>query len=282
MNKLTSIKIYFLLSALLIFVSACTIEPIRNDNREIIKDAPDWVNKGSRLDTIKTGHIFYGVSFASPQGDLALQKSIADDASAKEVEKLLRSYLEMVSNRYIASNKENERGGNKLAVYREIDIAVASQIKEGVEHRIDAALARQYKDKEQIPSKLKEDISQLVNDSMVRQVRNTISYNKDFYYQIEDEISHQILEKAAQQLKSTIAVHLTAVKIMDSWRDSKTKIVWSLSALELKAVKNSMGSIKDLNVDIKAYFDANADNIFDSIIRDRDNVDPFYFFKSSN
>ncbi|MGV8934889.1 MAG: hypothetical protein ACOH1I_09705 [Gallionellaceae bacterium] len=281
MKKLSSIKIWFLMFSLLILVSACTIEPLRNDKREVIKDAPDWVNKGSRLDTEKTARIFYGVSFALPQGDLGLQKSIADDASAKEVEKVLLTYLDAVSNDYMTSTRTSERSGNKPAVYREIDSTVPSQVAEGIQHRIDEAIARQYKDKDknQISPKLKEEISQRVKDSMVRQTQNTIAYNTDFYYQLEDEISRQILGRAAQQLKNTVAVHLSAVKIMDTWRDSKTKTVWSLSALELKSVKNSMSTIKDLNVDLKAYFDGNADNIFDGMIRDRDSIDPFYFFK---
>lgn len=267
------------LSLLLAFISGCTIEPIRNETKEIIKDAPAWVNNGSRLEKNKAGRFFHGVSRALPQGDLALQKSIADDASVVEVGKVLTGYLDAVSNSYMTVSREGDNSGNKPGVYRDIDTAVTHQVTEAVQHQIDEAIARQYKDKDQVSAKFKSEITRQVNDTFFRQIKNTISYNTDFYSQLEDEITRQIKGSVVQEIKITASVHLPAVKIIDSWRDTNTKIIWSLSELDLKSLKSSMNTLKDLNVDLKTYFDNNAENIFDGMIQERDNVTPFFLFK---
>ncbi|MBI5626602.1 MAG: hypothetical protein HY935_05300 [Nitrosomonadales bacterium] len=70
-----------------------------------IKGAPDWVNKGSNILNDKDGRLFHGVGSASPMGDMALQKSVADDRARAEVARVLSSYMDVISSDYLSSAK---------------------------------------------------------------------------------------------------------------------------------------------------------------------------------
>ncbi|HEU0189598.1 MAG TPA: hypothetical protein VFQ97_06325 [Gallionella sp.] len=70
-----------------------------------IKGAPDWVNKGTNILNDKDGRLFHGVGSASPMGDMALQKSAADDRARAEVARVLSSYMDVVSSDYLSSAK---------------------------------------------------------------------------------------------------------------------------------------------------------------------------------
>jgi len=75
--------------------------------------------------------------------------------------------------------------------------------------------------------------------------------------------------------KKTIKVNLAGARTVENWRDPKTNMMWTLSELDLAHVKGTIAGISDMNVDLKSYFEANAEIVFDRIIRDRDNVNPF-------
>ncbi len=70
-----------------------------------LKGAPDWVNKGTNILNDKDGRLFHGVGSASPMGDMALQKSVADDRARAEVARILSSYMDVVSSDYLSSAK---------------------------------------------------------------------------------------------------------------------------------------------------------------------------------
>src|SRR3989338_6556854 len=70
-----------------------------------IKGAPDWVNEGSNILNDKDGRLFHGVGSASVMGDMALQKSVADDRARAEVARILSSYLDVVSNDFMSEAK---------------------------------------------------------------------------------------------------------------------------------------------------------------------------------
>jgi hypothetical protein len=87
-----------------------------------LKGAPNWVNEGTNILNEKDGRLFHGVGSASPTGDMALQKSVADDRARAEVARVLSSYMDVVSNDYMASAK----AGGAANVSEE---AVSRQIK---------------------------------------------------------------------------------------------------------------------------------------------------------
>ena len=126
MKNLFVIKKWLSLAVLVAVISGCSSEPTKVESNLGIKGAPDWVNKGSNTLGSKEGRLFHGVGSASPMGDMALQKSVADDRARAEVARVLSSYLDVVSNDYTAAAKSGEVGDKSTGVNEE---AVSRQIK---------------------------------------------------------------------------------------------------------------------------------------------------------
>jgi hypothetical protein len=154
-----------------------------------IKGAPDWVNEGTNILNDKDGRLFHGVGSASPTGDMALQKSVADDRARAEVAKVLSSYLDVVSNDYLSSAKA---GGANVT---------------------------------------------------------------------EEAVSRQV--------KALSKVNLTGAKIIGSWRDPKTNIIYSIAELDMKQVKSTLAGAQEMNDDLRRYIESRADNIFDRATKEK-------------
>ena len=75
-----------------------------------IKGAPDWVNNGSQLFAGKDKRLFYGVGYAAPMGDMALQKSVADDMARAKVARVFTLFLDTVAKDYIAADRMGSAG----------------------------------------------------------------------------------------------------------------------------------------------------------------------------
>jgi hypothetical protein len=101
-------------------ISGCANEPTQVESNLGIKGAPDWVNKGSNILSTKDGRLFHGVGSASQMGDMALQKATADDRARAEVARVLSSYMDVLSNDYMASAKSGDTGANEESVSRQI------------------------------------------------------------------------------------------------------------------------------------------------------------------
>ena len=85
MKNFSAITKLLSLAVLVAVVSGCSSEPTKVESNLGIKGAPDWVNQGSNILSTKDGRLFHGVGSASQMGDLALQKSVADDRARAEV-----------------------------------------------------------------------------------------------------------------------------------------------------------------------------------------------------
>lgn len=274
MKNFTSIKTFVSLVFLGSVIAGCTIEPIRmGENRMVIKGAPDWVNKGSTLSGGSEGRIFIGVSSAPPQGDMALQKSIADDRSILEISSVLSSYLDVVSNDYLQSSRAAESAANDDNSWRQVDDNATRQIKDGVTKQIEDAISRQFKDN--VSRQFKDEVARLIRDSSSRHIKDAISGQIDFSRQLEESIAKHIKEAVSRQVKNTIKFSMSNARIVRSWRDPKTYIIWSLSELEMKYVKASVGNAGDMNAELKLYFETNAESIFDRVLSDRNSMLPF-------
>lgn len=169
-------------------IAACS-SPTKVESDLGLKGAPDWVNEGTNILNEKDGRLFHGVGSSSPTGDMALQKSVADDRARAEVAKVLSSYLDVVSNDYMSSAKA---GGTNVA---------------------------------------------------------------------EEAVSRQI--------KALSKVNLTGARIIGSWRDPKTNIIYSIAELDMKQVKNTLAGTQEMNDDLKRYIESRADNIFDRIAKEK-------------
>ena len=277
MKNLTVIKNLSSLLLLCGLVVGCVIEPIRAERTEIIKNAPDWVNSGSQIIVINGARLFRGVALATPQGDLALQKSIADDKSIVEVEKVLTSYLDVVSNSYQEASRSNGLSYRDEKVYRAIENSAEKQVNTNVGSQIDEAILRQFK--EDVPRQVKDDIARQVKESSVRQIKNSIAYQVDFTEQLEEAISRQINAAVTHQIKKATPKSLSGAKIIASWRDPITNVIWSMSELYLNHVKTSMADLKELNLEMKNYIESNADNIYDRMIAEENNKSSYSFFR---
>lgn len=125
---MTDIKVCNALFYMVLFcfvVSGCSSKPVQIEGARVesnlgIKGAPDWVNKGSNILNGKNGRMFYGVGSATPQGDMALQKAIADDRARAEIARILSSYLEVVSSDYMATVKLADSSVNEEQVSLQI------------------------------------------------------------------------------------------------------------------------------------------------------------------
>lgn len=120
MNKLRSAAKLLSIALFVSLIAACSSTTTVESNLGI-KGAPDWVNQGTNILNSKDGRLFHGVGSASPMGDMALQRSVADDRARAEVARVLSSYLDVVSNDYMSSAKSGDTTGvSEEAVSRQI------------------------------------------------------------------------------------------------------------------------------------------------------------------
>ncbi len=154
-----------------------------------IKGAPDWVNEGTAILNNKDGRLFHGVGSASPMGDMALQKSTADDRARAEVARILSSYMDVVSNDYLASAKAGDKGVSE--------------------------------------------------------------------------------ESVSRQVRALTKVNLAGAKIIGSWRDPRTNIIYSIAELDMNQVKGTVAGAQEMNGNLKRYIETSADNIFDRVAKEK-------------
>ena len=112
------VKLLFI-ALLAVAVSSCS-STTKVESDLGLKGAPDWVNEGTNILNDKDGRLFHGVGSASPMGDMALQKSVADDRARAEIAKVLSSYMDVVSSDYMASARAGGENVNEESVSRQI------------------------------------------------------------------------------------------------------------------------------------------------------------------
>jgi hypothetical protein len=76
-------------------------------------------------------------------------------------------------------------------------------------------------------------------------------------------------EAVSRQIKALTKVNLTGAKIIGSWRDRKTNIIYSIAELDMKQVKSTLAGTQDMNDDLKRYIESSADNIFDRVAKEK-------------
>lgn len=76
-------------------------------------------------------------------------------------------------------------------------------------------------------------------------------------------------EAVSRQIKNLSRVNLAGAKVIARWQDKKTSIVYSIAELDMKQVKNTLSTAKDMNEDMRRYLESNADNIFDRVTQEK-------------
>ncbi len=72
-------------------------------------------------------------------------------------------------------------------------------------------------------------------------------------------------QSVSRQVKAITRVNLAGAKIIGRWKEKKSGAVYSLAELDLKHVKDTVQSTRDMNEDLRRYIQRNADNIFDKV-----------------
>ncbi len=99
---------------------ACANNSALNDAADA-NGVPAWVNEGSTIRTSRDGRQFHGVGSAPMLGDFSLQTSTADNRARSEINRILASYVEIVSRDFIASGDADESGFNAQHVAQQMD-----------------------------------------------------------------------------------------------------------------------------------------------------------------
>lgn len=106
--------------AMLWLLAACSSKNVVESNLHL-KGAPDWVNEGTQILKTGNGRVFHGVGSAPPLGDMSLQTSTADDRARAELARVLSSYMNVVSNDYVAASSAADKGTVEQSLSREIE-----------------------------------------------------------------------------------------------------------------------------------------------------------------
>jgi hypothetical protein len=269
MKYLNPVKLILILLLMSSVLAGCVIEPLNLDsNQNEIKGAPDWVNRGSTFVNTKDGRMFYGVSSVSLQGDMALQKSIAEDRAIAETARILSSYLDAVSAEYMNSARPHDTAVNSEVIARQVEDAAAQQVKDALAHQIDDVIAHQFK--ETVSRQFKEDVARQVKEESTREIREAVTAQIEFTHQMEEMVLRQIRKTVSKQLVGTVRTHMSGAKIIGNWRDARANTIWVVAELDMKYVKNSMANINDMNNDLRKYFDQNTEIVFDRLVDERD------------
>jgi len=86
-----------------------------------IKGAPDWVNEGSQALNNRDGRLIHGMGSAPKMTDASLQRSTADDRARAEVARVLSSFMNVVSNDFIATAGSGDDMLDEQAVSRSVE-----------------------------------------------------------------------------------------------------------------------------------------------------------------
>jgi hypothetical protein len=75
----------------------------------------------------------------------------------------------------------------------------------------------------------------------------------------------QVDQSTSRQIQSITDQNLSGARILTHWPNPKDGSLWAIAELDLNQVKASVANAKDMNAGFRDYFNAHADNIFDSM-----------------
>jgi len=78
----------------------------------------------------------------------------------------------------------------------------------------------------------------------------------------QDQQSEQSMSRQIQNITDQ---NLSGVRILTRWANEKDGSLWSIAELDLSKVKDSVANAQDMNAGFRDYFNAHADNVFESL-----------------
>jgi hypothetical protein len=70
-------------------------------------------------------------------------------------------------------------------------------------------------------------------------------------------------EQVSREIKNLTQTNLAGVKIIGHWRDRKTNNLFSLAELDVRQIKQTLDTYRQMNEGLRSYIDKNADRVFD-------------------
>lgn len=86
-----------------------------------IEDAPDWVNEGSQALNNDDGRLIHGMGSAPKMRDEQLQRATADDRARAEVARVLSSFMNVVSQDFVATAGTGTETVDEQAISRSVE-----------------------------------------------------------------------------------------------------------------------------------------------------------------
>ncbi|HEX7029904.1 MAG TPA: LPP20 family lipoprotein [Gammaproteobacteria bacterium] len=86
-----------------------------------IEDAPDWVNEGSQALNNDDGRLIHGMGSAPKMSSQSLQISSADNRARAEVARVLSSFMNVVSQDYVATMGTGDDVMDEQAISRSVE-----------------------------------------------------------------------------------------------------------------------------------------------------------------
>ena len=80
-----------------------------------------------------------------------------------------------------------------------------------------------------------------------------------------DVVENDYVTASRADNQNVSETNLAGVKIIGRWRHKKTNTIYSLAELDMKYIKQTMNTYRDMNADFRNYFDRNADKAFDKM-----------------
>jgi len=121
--------------SLLLLVTACASNKSQLNAEIDAQGQPKWVTRGTSTIRTAAGRYFRGVAYAKTGGDFSRQTSIADNRARAELERIVSSYIEIVSRDFMASESTLLAPINHQQIMRNIE-AITKQNMQGV--RVDS------------------------------------------------------------------------------------------------------------------------------------------------
>jgi len=78
----------------------------------------------------------------------------------------------------------------------------------------------------------------------------------------KDAVSQQ---SVSREIKNLSQLNLAGAKIIGRWKDDKNGTIYSIAELDMKYVKQTLETAKNMNKDLQQYLTSNANNIFDKV-----------------
>ena len=75
----------------------------------------------------------------------------------------------------------------------------------------------------------------------------------------------QAEQSMSRQIQNITDQNLSGVRILTRWANKEDGSLWSIAELDLSRVKDSVANAQDMNAGFRDYFNAHADNVFESM-----------------